>query len=273
MTVPMLAQPTAETASPIRIAMFAATSWELGAVLAAFKGQPRRMVSGVSVFSSENGGSEFWVARSGVGPEKAARQAAWLLEQQRFQLVVSTGFACALNRARIGALVVGNAVMVMGTDKQRFIALPSRGSAGHDRLFSFARTVLPADRIGTVVSVERIVGGAAEKQHYASLTGAIALDMESGALASEAVKAEVPFVIVRAVSDLLDEELPLDFNLFLRPTGWLKGFASVIAAPSSLMGLGRLRRQSITAAKSLTRFFQQYLSAVMTSPNGTKSVL
>ena len=251
--------------------MFAATSWELGAVLAAFTGQPRRMVGGVSVFSSANGDSEFWVARTGVGSEKAAREAAWLLKQQRFGLVVSTGFACALNRAGIGDLIVGNSVMSMDAEKGKFIEVTSRGSADHDRLISFAGTVVPADHIGTVVSVERIVGRPDEKQRYATLTGAIALDMESGALASEAVKAGVPFVIVRAVSDLLDEELPLDFNLFLRPTGWLRGFASVIAAPSSLLGLGRLRRQSVTAAKSLTRFFQQYLSAVMmSSPNRTR---
>jgi adenosylhomocysteine nucleosidase len=76
----------------------------------------------------------------------------------------------------------------------------------------------------------------------------------------EANRAHTPFIIIRTVSDLLDEDLPLDFNLFLRPTGWLKGIGSVLAAPSCLLGLGRLRRQSIIAAEALTVFFSQYVA-------------
>jgi adenosylhomocysteine nucleosidase len=84
--------------------------------------------------------------------------------------------------------------------------------------------------------------------------------MESAALAAEARRAQVPFVIVRTASDLLDEDLPLDFNLFLRPTGWLKGVAALVGNPSIVAGLCRLRRQSQTAAKNLTMFFQRYVA-------------
>jgi adenosylhomocysteine nucleosidase len=87
--------------------------------------------------------------------------------------------------------------------------------------------------------------------------------MESSALAAQAQRAQIPFAIVRSVSDLLDEDLPLDFNLFLRPTGWLKGIGSVLAAPSCLLGLGRLRRQSLVAAEALTAFFRSYAAMAM----------
>jgi adenosylhomocysteine nucleosidase len=83
-------------------------------------------------------------------------------------------------------------------------------------------------------------------------------------LASEARHAHVPFVIVRAASDLLDEDLPLDFNLFLRPTGWVKGIALVLTSPTSLRGLSRLRRQSLVAAESLTAFFRRYATGMAT---------
>ena len=112
------------------------------------------------------------------------------------------------------------------------------------------------------MSVGHIVWRASEKARYAQMTGAIGLDMESAALAREAKHAQVPFVILRTASDLLDEDLPLDFNLFLRPTGWLKGIGSVLAAPSSLAGLGRLRRQSRSAAEKLTEFFQRSASVM-----------
>src|SRR3954468_24928590 len=126
MTVRTSPHLTADTA-PGRTAIFAATRWELGAVLAASKGLPRRMVGGVNVFSSIKGASEFWVVRTGVGPQKAGLQAAWLLRQQRFGLVVSTGFACALNRAAVGDLVVGDAVMLLEVGKAQFTEAISPG--------------------------------------------------------------------------------------------------------------------------------------------------
>ena len=112
--------------------------------------------------------------------------------------------------------------------------------------------------VGRFVSTDRIIGSASEKRRFAHATGAIGLDMESAALAAEAQRAQVPFVIVRAASDLLDEDLPLDFNLFLRPTGWLKGVAAIVGRPSCITGLRRLHRQSREAAKNLTTFFQRY---------------
>jgi adenosylhomocysteine nucleosidase len=111
-----------------------------------------------------------------------------------------------------------------------------------------------------------VVGIASDKREFAESTNAIGLDMESAALAAEAQRAQVPFMIIRSVSDLLDEDLLLDFNLFLRPTGWLKGLGTVLAAPSCLFGLGRLRRQSAVAAQALTDFFRRYAAAMATEP-------
>ena len=65
-------------------------------------------------------------------------------------------------------------------------------------------------------------------------------------------------VIVRTVSDLVDEDLPLDFNLFLRPTGWINGMQALIRRPSSFAGLNRLRKQSRVAGDRLTEWFQRY---------------
>ena len=66
----------------------------------------------------------------------------------------------------------------------------------------------------TVVSAARVVGRSADKQAISRMTGAVALDMESAALAQVAEERGVPFVVLRTVSDLVEEELPLDFNAF-----------------------------------------------------------
>ena len=113
-------------------------------------------------------------------------------------------------------------------------------------------------RVGTVVSSETVVWQAEEKRRLRRVTDATGLDMESAAVAAVAQERGLPMAIVRTVSDLVDEDLPLDFNLFLRPTGWVKGMQALIGCPSSLVGLNRLRKQSRVAADRLTEWFQRY---------------
>jgi adenosylhomocysteine nucleosidase len=247
--------------APVRIALFAATGWEARAVRAAFPDGSDRPYNGRRIFVSTVGREEFWLIRTGIGHEKAGKTASWLLQQQAFQLVVSTGFACALVPATIGTLLMGREVSLMpvaGPAPSR--PVQSREEFQENFVTFMTSRVSPAQK-GAFVSVDRIVVHATDKQQYARLTGAVGLDMESAALAMVSQEAHVPFLIVRTVSDLLHEDLPLDFNLFLRPAGWAKGIGSVLKAPWSLCALDRLRRQSGRAAAELTNVFRAYVDA------------
>ena len=236
------------------------------AVQAAFPPGVKRRLDGVSVHVHSVGAAEYWLAQTGMGLEKARRSASHLLVQQPIDLVVSTGFACALIKAEIGALVAGLEVVQEIGQHSMSVPLRTLSVPGNERTLavSFIKSIVPPERIGRFVSVDRVVGSAREKHELARNTEAIGLDMESAALAAEAARAQVPFVVIRSVSDLLDEDLPLDFNLFLRPTGWLQGVATVLTTPSCLFGLGRLRRQSMVAAQVLTDFFQRYAATMAT---------
>ena len=113
-----------------------------------------------------------------------------------------------------------------------------------------------AVQAGPFVSVRQVLYRADEKREVAGRVGAIGLDMESAALGSVASERQIPFGILRTVSDLVDEDLPLDFNLFLRPSGWAKGVAACLAHPTSLIGLNRLRSQSRLAGAQLTAVYR-----------------
>jgi adenosylhomocysteine nucleosidase len=247
-----------------RIAIFAATPWEMGAVESAFPPGIERRVGGFPVIVCTVGDREYWLAQTGVGLEKAGRTATQLLDYQSFSLMVSTGFACALIAADIGALLIGREVEYRDEHSEEPSAVFDVPGKERDLVATFVETLVPPEHIGRFVSTDRVIGSAREKQKFALRTQAIGLDMESSALAAQAQRARVPFVIIRSVSDLLDEDLPLDFNLFLRPTGWLKGIGTVLAAPSCLLGLSRLRRQSRIAAQALTAFFRCYATSVAT---------
>lgn len=235
-----------------------ATVWEFAAVRAALPGGRRDECHGRPRYCVSLGAGECWVIQTGVGPKNACAAARAVLTQQVFVLAISSGFACALKKAAVGDILIGTKAAVVDSGQMRAPDYLEVEGAERERWRGFfnPNKISPNTICGDFISLDRIVYRAADKVSLAQRTGATALDMESAALAGEAKAAQVPFIIVRSVSDLLMEELPLDFNLFLRPTGWLKGVCALFAHPSSLLGLARLRRQSIVAAERLTGCLQ-----------------
>lgn len=243
----------------VGIILFAATVWEFNAIRAALPPGQVQIIDGLRAFVGRAGQREYWLVRTGVGSERAGSVARRMFSNRPWALAVSTGFACALTPAGIGDLLVATETV----DSTGAAAAPLSAGVSdpeRDRLVAVALQAAGA-HAGRFLSVDRIVCRASEKREFHRSSGAIGLDMESAALAREARTAQVPFAIVRTVSDLIDEDLPLDFNLFLRPTGWLAGLASLAAAPVRLAGLGRLRRQSRLAAENLTGVFRTYVAS------------
>ncbi|HET9575754.1 MAG TPA: hypothetical protein VFP04_05110 [Nitrospira sp.] len=242
------------------VALFVATRWELAALRRALPVDRRVEIEGVSCFIGQQGDRSYWLVHSGIGPEAANAAANAVLTRQPMALAISTGFAGALVPAAIGDVIVGNSVSsgwFDGTWNQ--IAHPIFCDAV---VVSAVRSAVAqigmTYHIGSVVSMSRVICRASEKQAISRLTGAVALDMESAALGMVAMERGIPFAVFRTVSDLVGEDLPLDFNLFLRPAGWVRGLGSLLSHPSSLIGLNRLRRQSRLAADRLTAVCAAY---------------
>ncbi|MEP7150544.1 MAG: hypothetical protein ABI856_02455 [Nitrospira sp.] len=236
------------------IGVFAATRWEVEAVRQAFPVTERRLIGTVRCLLARRPHLDWWIIPMGVGPERATATARMVLAEQRFAAVWSTGFACALRAANIGDVLMGTQATMEG-DRGRHGA-----SLCAPTMVAWARQALEnqhiAAQIGPFVSVPQVLCRADEKRGMADRVAAIGLDMESAALGLAASERQIPFGIVRTVSDLVDEDLPLDFNLFLRPSGWAKGVAACLAHPTSLIGLNRLRSQSRTAGAQLTAVYR-----------------
>jgi adenosylhomocysteine nucleosidase len=207
------------------VGIFVATRWERQALLRVGRDTERRIVAGISCNVVRHAELEWWIVPMGVGPERAAAAAKAVCAQQAFSLMVSAGFACALNHAQIGDVLIGTEV-VIGTNG----GISGKASCDMKVVEGAALAAQSAGlpmHIGRFVSVPTVLCRAVEKQAVAR----------------------------RTVSDLVEEDLPLDFNLFLRPSGWMAGVISCLTHPASLTGLNRLRRQSNQAAERLTAVY------------------
>ena len=179
-----------------------------------------------------------------------------------WDLVVSSGFAGALVPCAIGTIVVGQNVLMDGLE--HFVdSLAPTSIACHetfrDFAFHIACSLDGTSRSGHIVTLPRIVGKAPEKMSIAVRTQAVAIDMESAILGYVAHRKNIPFIVVRTISDLVDEDLPIDFNLFLRPSGWFRGVGQVLKSPVSLMQIPRLRDQMLRAFTAAHQFFSEVL--------------
>ena len=142
-----------------------------------------------------------------------------------------------------------------------------------DRSFQIARSLDGASQLGRIVTWPRIVGEASEKQRIAARTQAVAIDMESAVLGRIAQKHDFPFIVVRTISDLVDEDLPLDFNLFLHPNRWVEGVGQVLQRPGSLLKIPGLRRQMLVASAQLTKFFLKFFDDLESIAEGPGQLL
>jgi adenosylhomocysteine nucleosidase len=96
-----------------------------------------------------------------------------------------------------------------------------------------------------------------EEKARLSASGAIAVDMESFAVAERAEHLSVPFFCIKAVSDLANESFRIDLNAMRTPEGRIargKIVLYVLTHPWMLGELLRLRRRSQDAARALGEF-------------------
>jgi adenosylhomocysteine nucleosidase len=153
-------------------------------------------------------GRELAMIATGIGHARASRTAAHAMEQfPAAELVIATGVAGALAEyLRPGDLVLAERVFAdaLGEEIPREIAI------AREQLDSIA-AALDAQQLrhvrGAMLTAGRVLLGAREKAAAHAQTGAIAVDMETAALAAQAARHGVPFVSLRTILDAVGDEI------------------------------------------------------------------
>lgn len=154
-----------------------------------------------------------------------------------------------------GALIRGTRVIGLAREQLEPPAWEWTAAAGR----------LDGERGGTVVTVSRIAQSPSEKRRIASELGLeerSVVDLESIGWAGAAAGRRLPWLVLRAVSDAVDEELPLDFDRF-RGGGAVsrrRVAAHALVRPWLWPRLARLRRRVAECAEKLALATEELLA-------------
>lgn len=216
------------------IAIFSALSSEIEATIGALESPVDAAFAGREISVGTLSGREVVVGYTGVGKVLAAMAIQGVIDRYHPEAVLFMGIAGSLNQDyEIGDLIVGADCLQHDFDATRFGFL--RGEIpyekivelpGDEGLVDFASRWKPKGRtlhIGRVLSGDRFVSTADESPDNdlrEELLGD-AVDMESAAAALVAHLNDVPFLVVRIISDKADGVLPADFKGFMRESSSL----------------------------------------------------
>lgn len=189
------------------------------------------------------------IACAGAKSENAYALASNLAEAG-CEVLISFGVAGALDpRLKAGDVILPRSVIneagrVFETDPDH-----------HQKLMSHLSQRLNVSD-GSSYGSDNIISEASEKQRLNRSSGAVAVDIESLGIAKAAQKLDCPFLIVRAILDTADQNLPatslgaIDDDGNIKISRILNGLAR---NPAELPGLLRLAGNSHKAFASLSR--------------------
>jgi hypothetical protein len=174
------------------------------------------------------------IIAGGMGATAAERAARSLSDAQS---LISAGYAGGL------AAPAARGVIVVDTDSPIFRSSP------------------PAVR-GRIADSQTMVATPDARARLAALTGAIAVDMESAAVARVARERGIPFAAVRIVTDGPEDTLAINWDRYRRPDGSLRTASAVLNTLGSIRGIAELLRLWYSSSEA-TRVLSAYLRSFL----------
>ncbi|KHT13438.1 5'-methylthioadenosine/S-adenosylhomocysteine nucleosidase [Pectobacterium carotovorum] len=183
--------------------------------------------AGCEIYTGQINGVEVALLKSGIGKVSAALGTTLLLEHSKPDVVINTGSAGGLAPTlNVGDIVVSDEVRYHDADVTAFGYEPGQMAGcpaaflADEKLITLAQEVIAELQLnavrGLVVSGDAFINGAEPLARIrTTFPKAIAVEMEATAIAHVCHQFAVPFVVVRAISDVADKASHLSFDEFL----------------------------------------------------------
>lgn len=267
----------------IPVAIAAATRYELGAVVPLLSGRAVRRSGPFDYQVGSLEGVEVAAARTGIGLEHAAARIEEFFRAVRPRVLIATGFAGGLDpESATGDLVLAEEIWDFA-DPAAAGASPgaSRAWSADPALLAAAVRAGSAEgpgapdapergrpirvRSGRLLTSPRVVARAEEKRGLGERLRALAVDMESSALARACAARGIALVALRAVFDPAALDVPEEAALWFRPDGRLsarKVLGATVRHPFRTLAAASLGGLAAAALASLRWYIPRLVRAL-----------
>ncbi|MGQ3686275.1 MAG: phosphorylase family protein [Candidatus Loosdrechtia sp.] len=219
-------------------------------------------------YQSEFCGFPITLIQTGIG-KNVAEIIQQLSKCVTIQLMISSGFAGSVNsNVEVGDLVIGRQVLASFQDalegEIHVDSLLACDVPVTDLAMKSCNTYDFKLHCGDILSVNKIVKKSSTKKHIGNKTSAIAIDMESFAIAEQAYAMGVPFAVIRSISDGVEEDVEINEKMVTKG-GNINIPATafhILNKPHHIPTLNRLRKQTKLAANTLSLFLPDFITLV-----------
>ena len=202
------------------------------------------------------------VVRSGLGMENASLASQWLIAEGVVALGVS-GVSGGLDpNLEPGDLVLADSIIQENGDTCRQIW------KGDSKFLEISYAALIAKGIpaywGPIITVQKAVLSARDKQALFTKTSALAADMESAAVATVANNAGLPFFALRTVCDAATRSIPKEIFDCLNQAGRIRLFhlfRMLLLRPPLVSDLLRMKRDFALGLATLGHAWHTLMSS------------
>ncbi|PID64723.1 MAG: 5'-methylthioadenosine/S-adenosylhomocysteine nucleosidase [Gammaproteobacteria bacterium] len=189
-------------------------------------------IAGMMLYSGSINGVSVVVMQSGIGKVNATIATTLLIERFSPKAIINTGSAGGIGQGlSVGDVVIGNSVAHHDVDVTAFgyqmgqMAQMPADYVSDKHLLSVAEQAShhftdATVHKGLIVSGDQFIADSERfsiiKKHFPN---ALSVEMEASAIAQTCYRFEIPFVVIRAISDLANAKASISFDEFIEHAG------------------------------------------------------
>ena len=194
----------------------------------------------------------------GIGKECARIAAEMTIRCYRPDLIISAGFGGGLQPdVEDGDIVIGTEILELRKDEGDKVCWDTAFSLPKPPVLDVDHDDLRVHH-GKIITSDEMILRADNKKRIGKATGALAVDMETSAVAAVCAAQDTEFFAFRCITDNDHEDLPQDFNDFF-VLGQLRAKRVISACarhPTVVTDLARLGYRAQRSGQNLARFLE-----------------
>ncbi|VFP80457.1 5'-methylthioadenosine/S-adenosylhomocysteine nucleosidase [Candidatus Erwinia haradaeae] len=212
----------------MKVGIIGAMEEEVNILRDQIKKRSKMYLSGAEIDSGLLGGVEILLIKSGIGKVLAALSTTLLINLYKINILINIGSAGGLHpELKIGDIVISSAVQYHDVDVTTYGCqlgqvpnCPFTFQADHN-LITIAESCIQKLSLfsirGIIVTGDTFIQGNEPLQRIRYyFPKAIAVDMEAAAIGHVCHQSNIPFIIIRSISDFSNKNSPSNFHRFLK---------------------------------------------------------